>query len=48
MQLLFHPKAEQEFLQAIDYYEEIKQNLGYEFATEVYRSIQRIIQFPNS
>ena len=48
MKFLFHPEAEQEFLEAIDYYEKIKQNLGYEFATEVYQTIQRIIQFPNS
>ncbi len=48
MNFLFHPEAEKEFLQAIDYYEESKQNLGYEFATKVYQTIQRIIQFPNS
>ena len=48
MNYFFHPKAEVEFNNAIDYYEECKQNLGLEFASEVYRTIQRIVEFPNA
>jgi plasmid stabilization system protein ParE len=48
MNFLFHPKAEDEFNNSIDYYEDCQQNLGLEFASEVYKVIQRIIDFPNS
>ena len=48
MKYLFHPDAEQEFNAAIDYYEECKTGLGLEFANEVYKAIQRIIQFPTA
>jgi plasmid stabilization system protein ParE len=44
----FHPHAEIEFNQAIDYYEECQVNLGLEFAEEVYGTIQRILAFPNA
>jgi len=44
----FHPVAEVELNNAIDYYEECKQNLGLEFANEVYKTIQRILNFPNA
>ncbi len=36
MTFKFHPEAEKEFLKAIDYHEECKKNLGYEFALEVF------------
>lgn len=32
----FHPEAQQEFYAAIDYYEECRATLGYDFAREVY------------
>ena len=48
MKFSFHPDAEKEFFDAIDYYEECRANLGLEFADEVYSTIQRIIQFPNA
>ncbi len=48
MNFSFHPDAEKEFFEAIDYYEECRANLGLEFANEVYSAIQRIIQFPNA
>ena len=44
----FHPEAEIEFSNAIEYYETCKKTLGLEFANEVYQTIQRIIQFPNA
>jgi len=48
MKYSFHPEAEIEFNISIDHYEECKQNLGLEFANEVYKTIQRIIDFPNA
>jgi hypothetical protein len=44
----FHPDAEAELNAAVDYYEECKTDLGLEFAYEVYKTIQRIIEFPNA
>lgn len=37
----FHPEAEEEFLRAIDYYEERGENLGLDFAVEVHAAIAR-------
>lgn len=48
MKCFFHPEAEIEFNKAIDYYEECNQNLGLEFATEIYLIIQRILNFPKA
>lgn len=48
MSYAFHPEAEAEFLGAINYYEERKENLGYEFALEVYATIERIMAHPKS
>lgn len=48
MRYLFHPEAELEFNISIDYYEECRNNLGLEFANEVYKTIQRILSFPNA
>ena len=44
----FHPEAELELNQAIDYYEECQAGLGLEFADEVYKTVQRILVFPNA
>ncbi len=48
MRYLFHPDAEIELNASIDYYEECRQNLGLEFADEVYKTIMRIVYFPNA
>ncbi len=48
MSYWFHPDAESEFNQAIDYYEEIETGLGYDFAIEVYTTIQRSLIYPNA
>ncbi|HHD77374.1 MAG TPA: type II toxin-antitoxin system RelE/ParE family toxin [Campylobacteraceae bacterium] len=48
MTFRFHPEAEIEFNNAIDYYEESRQNLGLEFAQEVFAAIHRIIDFPEA
>ncbi len=34
MKYLFHPEAEAEFAQAIEYYEEYEEGLGCDFATD--------------
>lgn len=48
MKVVFHPEAETEFNKAIDFYEEIESGLGYDFALEVYSTIQRIIALPKA
>ena len=48
MKYSFHPEAEAEFVQAIDYYEECGAGLGYDFAVEVYSAIERIMAHPKA
>ena len=48
MNYTFHPKAEIELNEYIEYYETCKKNLGLEFANEIYTTIQRIISFPKA
>ncbi len=42
----FHPEAESEFLEAVNYYEECRTGLGHEFAVEIYAAIERIVAYP--
>jgi toxin ParE1/3/4 len=44
----FHPEAEADLLRAIDYYEDVSEGLGLDFAAEVYSVIGRIIAFPKA
>lgn len=37
----FHPDAELEFKDAIEHYESCQNRLGYEFALEVYETVNR-------
>ena len=48
MKYSFHPKAKEELLEAIDYYDSCSTGLGLEFANDVYSTVQRIIQFPHA
>ncbi len=48
MNYIFHPEAEAEFLNAVDYYEACKINLGYDFSIEVYSTIENIFSFPKA
>lgn len=48
MKYSFHPEAEAEFVQAIDYYEECEVGLGYDFAVEVYSAIERTKAYPKA
>ena len=41
MRYAFHPEAETEFVKAVEYYEEREEGLGYDFAVEVYSTIER-------
>ena len=45
MKYSFHPEAEVEFNQAIDYYENCAEGLGYDFAIEVYSAVERIVAY---
>ncbi len=46
MNFSFHPDAEQEFDEAVVYYEGCERGLGVEFAEEVYATISMITQYP--
>ncbi|NBF40425.1 MAG: type II toxin-antitoxin system RelE/ParE family toxin [Spirochaetes bacterium] len=48
MNFSFHPEAENEFNDAIDYYEKVERGLGYDFAGEVYLCIQRTLEYPKA
>jgi plasmid stabilization system protein ParE len=48
MNYSFHPLARKELDEAIDYYNECQDGLGVEFAREVYKTIQIILQFPKA
>jgi hypothetical protein len=44
----FHPAAETELNQAVDYYDECQRGLGLEFLKEIYRTVQSILAFPDA
>ena len=46
MKFSFHPNAESELNDAIDYYNQIQEGLGLEFAKEVYLTIENIMSYP--
>ena len=48
MKYSFHPAAEKELNDAIDYYNERQNGLGLEFAKEVYSVIQNVVSFPQA
>ena len=48
MNFEFHPKAEAEFFDTIDYYESRDPGLGSDFAEEVYATIRNIVSFPRT
>ena len=48
MNYSFHPMAERELNEAIDYYNECQDGLGLEFAKEIYSTIQTILSFPHA
>jgi len=42
------PQAEQEFSEAVDWYNDQCLGLGYEFAAELSNTLERIAQFPDA
>lgn len=46
MNYSFHPEAETEFLESIEYYAFEDEELGLEFSLEIFATIQRIVYFP--
>jgi plasmid stabilization system protein ParE len=48
MSFSFHPEAEKEFNDAIEYYEDLEPGLGYDFALEVHSAIKRSVDFPKA
>lgn len=48
MRYTFHHEAEEEFIEAIEYYEEAEIGLGLDFAVEVYSTIQRVTDHPKA
>jgi hypothetical protein len=48
MEIQFLPPAKSELMDAISYYNMQSEGLGYDFAAEVKRTIERIIQYPDA
>lgn len=48
MVVKFLAPAQAEFVEAVSYYESQRQGLGSQFAEEVKRTIQRVVQFPEA
>ena len=48
MKLEFLPPARAELIDAIAYYNIQSEGLGYEFAAEVKRTLERIVQYPDA
>jgi hypothetical protein len=48
MKFSFHPEAEAEFYEAIDYYEECEHGLGHDFSLEVFGTVQNILDYPSA
>jgi len=47
MNVRFHPEVDQEFIEAIAYYEECETGLGIDFLQEVYACIKKAATYPN-
>ena len=46
MKYRFHPEAETELNEAVDYYDACQKGLGLEFAREIHATIDNICEFP--
>ncbi len=46
MTFSFHPEADTEFREAVEYYEACEPGLGYDFSLEVFSTVQTIISSP--
>lgn len=48
MSFRFHPEAETELSEAVQYYENVEPGLGQDFAVEAYTAIQRAVAHPQA
>jgi len=48
MTFYFHPEANREFIEAIDYYEECEPGLGCDFSIEIHSAVRNILDYPNA
>lgn len=48
MRFHFHPEADREFDDCVQYYENCRPGLGIEFAEEIYATISRISEYPDA
>lgn len=48
MSFRFHPEAERELLEAVEYYEGVEPGLGYDLSVEVYSAVQRAVAYPRA
>ena len=48
MEVAFLPPAQAELAEAISYYNTQSEGLGYDFAAEVKRTLERIVQYPDA
>jgi len=48
MRYYFHPQANAELDETVQYYENCQIGLGLEFAGEIYAAIQRIVEYPDA
>ncbi len=46
MNVLFHPEAEAEFVEAVAYYEGVETGMGLDFAQEIERSLSLVAAYP--
>jgi len=46
MTFSFHPEAEEEFVEAVGYYEDCDPGLGIDFSREIYATIQNAVDYP--
>lgn len=46
MKFPFHPEADEEFIEAVAYYETCEPGLGLDFSREVYVTIQNALDYP--
>ena len=48
MRYNFHPDAQRELQEAVDYYDGVDRELGDAFLDEVEQSLERIVKFPDA
>ena len=48
MKVVFLPPAKAEFAEAVSYYNTQSEGLGYDFAAEIRKTLERIIQYPDA